>query len=168
MTIAAIRMVSVEGQVIPIEVIQLESGNYAMVFSNAEEAVVDLAVAGTLDVAGVATLSGAVVVDDTLHVSGNATLDAALDHNGTTVGFYGVAPATRTTGIAQLTNSTGQVGNNTVALVADAVAASVDTSAASLASVNTSIATVNADLADLTDKLNVVMTALKSLGIIGV
>lgn len=40
--------------------------------------------------------------DDKLHVVGELELDGALNHDGTTVGFYGVAPTTRaTTGITE-------------------------------------------------------------------
>ena len=35
--------------------------------------------------------------DDSLIVTGSVQIDAALDHNGTTVGFYGVTPVTRPT-----------------------------------------------------------------------
>lgn len=64
--------------------------------------------------------------------------------------------------IVALTNSTGQVGNNTVALVPDATAAVTDTTAASLTSTNASILAINQDLADLTDKVNVILAALKA------
>lgn len=64
--------------------------------------------------------------------------------------------------IAALTNSTGQVGNNTVALVPAATQAGTDTTAASLTSTNAAITAINQDLADLTDKLNVILAALKA------
>lgn len=61
-----------------------------------------------------------------------------------------------------LTNSTGQVGDNTVAQVPDATAAVTDTTAASLTSTNAAILAINEDLADLTDKLNTILAALKA------
>lgn len=38
--------------------------------------------------------------DDKLHVAGEIELDGALNHDGTTVGFYGTAPTTQQTGVA--------------------------------------------------------------------
>lgn len=64
--------------------------------------------------------------------------------------------------IVALTNNTGQAGNNTVALVPDATAAVTDTTAASLTSTNAAILAINQDLADLTDKVNAILAALKA------
>ena len=64
--------------------------------------------------------------------------------------------------IVALTNSTGAVGNDTVAAVPQATAASTDTTAASLTSTNAALTIINADVADLTDKVNVILAALKA------
>lgn len=64
--------------------------------------------------------------------------------------------------LVSLTNSTGQVGDNTVAAIPAATAASTDTTAASLTSTNASLTAVRQDLADLTDKVNAIIAALKA------
>lgn len=81
------------------------------------------------------------------HISG------ILDHDGNTVGFFGVTPATRTTGIGQLTDSTGGTADDTLEDCTGLLTISVSA--------------VENNFADLAAKLNTVMTALKNLGIIG-
>lgn len=68
--------------------------------------------------------------------------------------------------VASLVNSTGVVGNNAVENVPAATAASTDTSAASLTSTNASITALENNIADLTDKLNALLTALRNANII--
>lgn len=99
-----------------------------------------------------------------LTVSGDVTVTGALDHDGSTVGLFAVAPATRTTGVAQLTDNTGATANDTIENVPAAVVGVAD---ASVASVNTALTAIENNLADLTAKLNAVMTAIKAHGIIG-
>lgn len=63
--------------------------------------------------------------------------------------------------IVALTNSTGGTANNTVEAVPAATAATTDTSAASLTSTNAALTIINNDIADLTVKVNALLTALK-------
>lgn len=46
------------------------------------------------------TLAAGLTVTNTLTASSTLTMGGALDHNGTTVGFYGTAPITKQTGVA--------------------------------------------------------------------
>lgn len=50
------------------------------------------------------TLAAGLTVTNTLTASSTLTMGGALDHNGTTVGFYGVAPTTRQTGYTTFAN----------------------------------------------------------------
>lgn len=52
---------------------------------------------GTLTTAG--TITGGVTVD-TLTTTGACNIGGALNHDGTTVGFYGTAPIAKQTGVA--------------------------------------------------------------------
>lgn len=63
--------------------------------------------------------------------------------------------------LVALTNSSGGTADNTVAAMPAATAATTDTTAASLASVNTALTAIRNNIADLTVKLNAVITALK-------
>ncbi len=154
----------------PIKVTDNSDGTYSLQVSTigGDETVQDLVVTGTMDVAGVATLSGATTVDDALHVTGDTELDGALNHDGTTVGLFGVAPTTRTTGIAQLTDNTGGTANSTLGAIPDPADTPITADALRDDLVANTLPPIRDDLADLAAKLNVVMTALKSLGIIGV
>jgi hypothetical protein len=84
------------------------------------------------------------------------------DAVGTAIDETATSANPNITALVALTNSTGEVGNNTVAAVPDATAASTDTSAASLTSTNASILALNQGLADLTDKVNAIIAALKA------
>ena len=53
----------------------------------------NLTVEGDLAVTGTTTLTGDAAVGGAATITGAATIGGALDHNGTTVGFYGKAPA---------------------------------------------------------------------------
>ena len=72
------------------------------------------------------------------------------------------APGAAVAAVTALTNSTGAVGNDTVAAVPQATAAVTDTTAASLTSTNAALTIINADVADLTDKVNAILAALKA------
>lgn len=62
--------------------------------------------------------------------------------------------------IAALTDNSGGTADNTVAAVPAATAATTDTSAASLASTNTALTAIKNDIADLTAKVNALITGL--------
>lgn len=70
------------------------------------------------------------------------------------------------TAITSLTDSTGATANNTVENVPAAVAADTDTTAASLTSTNASLTAAENNIADLTAKVNAILTALRGAGII--
>lgn len=113
---------------------------------------------------------------------GNLVVSGDLDHDGSNVGLYGVAPTTRPTTYTQtystadkthanltaadLTDNTGQTPDSTLENVPDAVAAAVDGTAAQLTSVNTSFAAIERNISDLgkiADALLVDLTDLKQL-----
>jgi hypothetical protein len=112
---------------------------------------------GNQTVAGVKTFSSSPVVP----TAALATSTTAAASTAFVLTNAGKSKAEIVATVA-LTNSTGQVGNNTVALVPDATAAVTDTTAASLTSTNAAILAINEDLADLTDKINTVIAALKA------
>lgn len=66
------------------------------------------------------------------------------------------------TALVSLTNSTGGTANDTVQAVTQATAATTDLTAASLVSTNAALTLVNNDIADLTVKINAIITALKA------
>lgn len=74
----------------------------------------------------------------------------------------GLTPATA------ITSLTGTVGtaNDAMTAVPAATAATTDTSAASLTSTNASITAINNDLADLQAKVNAILAALRTTGVI--
>jgi hypothetical protein len=55
----------------------------------------NLSVAGTAVVTGATTLSGAATVGGKLHAEGEVEVEGDINHDGTKVGFFGVAPAER-------------------------------------------------------------------------
>lgn len=75
--------------------------------------------------------------------------------------FTGKLTSANVVAIAQLTNNSAGTANDTVEAMPAATAASTDTSAASLASVNTTLTAIRNNVADLTVKLNALLTALK-------
>lgn len=74
----------------------------------------------------------------------------------------GITPATA------ITSLTGTVGtaNDAMTAVPAATAATTDATAASLASTNASITAINNDLADLQAKVNAILAALRTTGVI--
>lgn len=112
---------------------------------------------GNQTVAGVKTFSSSPVVP----TAALATSTTAAASTAFVLTNAGKSKAEIVATVA-LTNSTGQVGNNTVALVPDATAAVTDVTAASLTSTNAAILAINEDLADLTDKINTIIAALKA------
>jgi len=68
--------------------------------------------------------------DDKLLVTGELELDGALNHDGTTVGFYGTAPATQSTGWSATnvtTDKTFDANATTIDELADVVGTLIDT-----------------------------------------
>ena len=61
--------------------------------------------------------------------------------------------------LTSLTDSSGGTADNTIAAIPAATAASTDTSAASLTSTNASITAIKNGLADLTAKVNAILSA---------
>jgi hypothetical protein len=51
------------------------------------------------------TASGDVAVGDDLTVTGDANLDGTLNHNGSTIGFFGSAPATQAAGLSAISGN---------------------------------------------------------------
>lgn len=74
----------------------------------------------------------------------------------------GVATKPQVAALVALTDASGGTANNTVEVIPAATAATTDTSAASLTSTNTAITAIKNDVADLTAKVNAVISALKA------
>lgn len=75
--------------------------------------------------------------------------------------FTGKLTSAVVVAIPNLTNNSAGTANDIVEAMPAATAASTDTSAASLASVNTALTAIRNNIADLTVKLNALLTALK-------
>ena len=117
-------------------------------------------------------MSGDQIVAGHKTFSGEVELDGALNHDGTTVGFYGATPATQASASADLTDNTGATANYTVedvpAAAGDAggvVMVSAAANVATVASVNTALTAVENDIADLAAKVNKCLTVLRTLGL---
>lgn len=80
---------------------------------------------------------------------GAVEIDGALNHDGTTVGLFGTAPASQPADIGALTDSSGGSADGTVAAVSGSGAD----------------ATINDNFADVTAKINALRTAIRTLGI---
>jgi hypothetical protein len=74
-----------------------ESDMSAINVNELQEAVEDLQ-SDKADLAG-PTFTGTVILDDA-QATGDVELDGALNHDGTTVGFYGTTPIVKQTGVA--------------------------------------------------------------------
>ena len=74
----------------------------------------------------------------------------------------GITPATA---IASLTGTVG-TANDAMTAVPAATAATTDATAASLTSTNAAITAINNDLADLQAKVNAILAALRTTGVI--
>lgn len=75
-------------------------------------------------------------------------IDGALNHDGTTVGFYGAAPVVQATDVGALTLTTGTPDNT----LTDVIGTGDD-------------ATINGNFADVGDQINDIRTALRSVGL---
>lgn len=75
--------------------------------------------------------------------------------------FTGKVTSAAVVAITNLTDNSAGTADNTVAAMPAAVAAATDTTAASLASVNTTLTAIRNNVADLTAKVNALLTALK-------
>lgn len=75
--------------------------------------------------------------------------------------FTGKLTSSAVVAITNLTDNSAGTADNTVAAMPAATAATTDTSAASLASVNTTLTAIRNNVADLTAKVNAILTALK-------
>lgn len=84
-----------------------------------------------------------------LYLSGDAVIGAALDHDGSAAGFFGVAPAAQPADVGALADNTGGAVDGTLA----AVSGTGDD------------ATINDNLADLADRVNGLRAALRALGL---
>lgn len=116
--------------------------------------------------------------DDKLQVVGELELDAALNHDGTTVGFYGVTPATRPTAYTQtystadkthaaptastltVTDGAGTNDNTIGAITADASVI------AAVQEIADEINKLVADVADVKQLVNSVIDDLQTLGLV--
>jgi hypothetical protein len=83
-------------------------------------------------------------------VTGEAEIDGALNHDGTTVGLYGTAPVAQAAAKTNLTDSTGGTVDGTL----------VDVTTAALADP----VKINNNFADCSDRINKALTVLRDLG----
>ncbi len=88
-----------------------------------------------------------------LTVTGEVEIDGALNHDGTTVGFYGTAPGTQSTIAALTDNTTGTANDTLEALTSGTVYA-------------TDVAAIRNNFADLAAKINEFRTALRNVGLL--
>ena len=102
---------------------------------------------------------------DAMTCGGTAVLDGAIDHNGSTAGFFSATPAAQVAVTAALTDNTGATPDNTIANVPAATAADVDVTAASLASTNASLTALENNVSALTAKVNNLLAFAKAHGL---
>jgi len=128
-----------------------------------------------------ADITVANTVAGTQTFSGTVTLSGALDHDGTTVGFYGVTPTTRPTAYTQTYSTADKTHANptATALTHSAVGGTADgtlvdcTNSYSEAAVEenfkecaTAINAIIVDLADLKQLVNSVIDDLQAIGLL--
>ncbi len=97
---------------------------------------------------------------------GAAEIDGDLNHDGANVGFYAKAPVAQPAASANLTDSSGGAANDTVQALTDPGDAPVDADALRDDLVANLIPELRNNYADLTAKVNDLLTALRNLGLI--
>ncbi len=91
-------------------------------------------------------------------ISNDLELDGALNHDGSTAGFYGTVPVSQASAVGQLTDSTGGTANSTVVAV-PAVNGSGATTAQEAA--------INDNFADLISKINALENVVNTANGVG-
>lgn len=116
--------------------------------------------------------TGAQTIAGNKTFSNDVEIDGALNHDGSTVGFYGTAPTTQAAASAALTDNTcGTVDGDVDAVAATCQAGAgcdtVDiTDVPSKADVDTRLSTINDNTAELAAKVNDALAALRGVGLI--
>jgi hypothetical protein len=108
--------------------------------------------------------TGVVVLATGAKSNGALEIDGALNHDGTTVGFYGVTPATRPTAYTQ-TYSTASKTHAALTVGADIAAFTDPPSAAEMALLRTFVNALKADLTNVKQVLNSVIDDDQILGL---
>ena len=126
--------------------------------------------------------SGTVRIDGTLNPQGTLTIGGALDHDGSTVGFYGVTPATRPTAYTQtfatadkthsnattatLTDSSGGTAADTISAITGGGANCENATKNAVATFAREQARLVADIDDVKRLVNSVIDDLQTLGLL--
>ena len=121
------------------------------------------------------------VVGGTSTLTGAATLSAALDHDGTTAGFYGITPATRPTAFTQtyatatkthsaltlatLTDSTGGTPNDTLSAIVGGGAGCENTTKNAIATLAREQARAIVDIGNIKQVVNALIDDFQLLGL---
>jgi hypothetical protein len=108
--------------------------------------------------------TGRITTPAEIHTAGELEVDGALNHDGTTVGFYGVTPATRPTAYTQ-TYSTASKTHAALTVGADIAAFTDPPSAAEMALLRTFVNALKADLTNVKQVLNSVIDDDQILGL---
>lgn len=104
---------------------------------------------------------GDVFIENMLEVNG------ALNHDGTTVGFYAATPVVKATGIAALTDNTSGTANDTLQAITDPADGPITADALRDDLVANTLPAIRNDFADLAAKVNALRTVLLNLGLLG-
>ena len=93
-------------------------------------------------------------------------VDGALNHDGTTVGFYGTAPATQASAAADLTGSASGTVNGSIQSLTDPADAPASADALRDDLVANIIPELRNNIDELRVKVNAALTALRGVGLI--
>ncbi len=116
--------------------------------------------------ASAAALPKKLSVTGDVYVSTELEVDGALNHDGTTVGFYGKAPVTQAGAITDLTDSTSGTANNTVQALTDLTDSPASADALRDDIVTNLLPALRNNFADLTAKVNAILAAIRGVGLI--
>jgi hypothetical protein len=112
------------------------------------------------------TVAGAKTFSDAAVFSSSVEIDGALNHDGSTAGFYGTAPTAQASASADLTDNSGGTANDTVQALTDPGDSPATADALRDDLVANLIPELRNNFADVTAKVNDVLTALRNLGLI--
>lgn len=97
---------------------------------------------------------------------GEIQVGGALNHDGTTVGFYGTTPATQAAAIADLTDNSGGTANDTLQAMPDPADAPASADALRDDIVANLLPPLRNNIADLGAKVDAITAALRTVGLI--
>lgn len=107
----------------------------------------------------------AVDANTNIYISGIIEIDGALDHDGSTVGFYGTTPVAQATASSNLTDNSGGTANDTIQALTDPADAPPSADDLRDDLVTNLIPELRNNYADLANKVNKALTILRDLGL---